>query len=757
MAEFAELASIQALAAALLHFLWQGLLIALAAMALMRAARTAAVRYTIGIVALVAMLAAPATTVAILLNADSAAWPSTALGVSPGGSVSEVAEMPGLRAEPAGFGSVDTRLWPAAGVVAWMTGMILLSVRLAGGWLIARRMTTRGVKPAAAHVQAAAAVLAQKLGLRRAVRVLESSAVAVPVLVGWLRPAVVFPVAALAGLSPVQIEALLAHELAHVHRHDYLVNLLQSLAEVVLFYHPAVWWLSRRVRMERELCCDDLAVGLCDRLVYATALTDLAAMRSPRVALAATGGDLLTRVKRILRREEPTMSSNARWIPVVAVAALTMAGVPVLLASVRAASGASTASLPASVVRDDGTSTSTIAQPEQGTEQSAARERELQVRAELQSRLEALRALMQARAVQLDAQALRLAESEVTGEQDQRVRETEERARQAAIEIARRDLEASRRLFETGLVSRSHLAEKEKALALAEAGHDERRRHEVEVSALRRQLEDSRQRYEVGLMSRDDLARLEAELALLQSSGDLQKRTEIEFAEHNRQLARSRELFEKGLLSQGQVQEHERLLKEFEQKSLEHKAEQKLFGQLMKERLLEPKQQKEFEEMVKGALMELEKNKGLWEKDLDRQLRTLEPKYKELERQYKDAQQKYKEVLAEVEKGKGQQAPSKLRMVTPDDPVKLADAITEQVASRPIEVGDILFVTIEGESQLPSIYRIENNGSVRVPLLGTFKVLGQTPGQVREAIGKRLLDAKLGSPAKVHVEIRRER
>ena len=99
-------------------------------------------------------------------------------------------------------------------------------------------------------------------------------------MVGWLNPVVLLPASALSGLTPTQIEALLAHELAHVRRHDYLVNLLQSVVETLLFYHPAVWWVSAHVRAEREHCCDDLAVAVCDRLVYVTALADLAAMTS---------------------------------------------------------------------------------------------------------------------------------------------------------------------------------------------------------------------------------------------------------------------------------------------------------------------------------------------------------------------------------------------------------------------------------------------------------------------------------------------
>src|SRR5207302_2395764 len=118
-------------------------------------------------------------------------------------------------------------------------------------------------------------------------------------VVGWLRPAVLRPVSTLGGLSPGQLEAVLAHELAHVRRHDSLVSLLQAAVETLLFYHPAVWWASERVRAERELCCDDEAVAACgDALAYARALADLEALRPapPRLALAATGGRLFDRI-----------------------------------------------------------------------------------------------------------------------------------------------------------------------------------------------------------------------------------------------------------------------------------------------------------------------------------------------------------------------------------------------------------------------------------------------------------------------------
>ena len=133
-------------------------------------------------------------------------------------------------------------------------------------------------------------------------RVVQSTTVPVPAVIGWLRPVILLPASALTGLSVPQLDAILAHELAHVRRHDFAVNLLQTAAEVLLFYHPACWWISRRVRAERELCCDDIAVSLCgDRVLYATALADLEALRAePTLALAATDGPLLQRVRRLL-------------------------------------------------------------------------------------------------------------------------------------------------------------------------------------------------------------------------------------------------------------------------------------------------------------------------------------------------------------------------------------------------------------------------------------------------------------------------
>jgi beta-lactamase regulating signal transducer with metallopeptidase domain len=188
-------------------------------------------------------------------------------------------------------------------LLAWLAGVALLTLRLAGGWLWVQRATSRAASPAAEPWQAMAADLARRLRICRPIRLLESAVVEVPTVIGWLKPVVLIPASALAGMAPHQIEAVLAHELAHVRRHDYLVNLLQAVVETLLFYHPAVWWISRRIRQEREHCCDDLAVSLCgDRVAYAAALADLEERRggAGQLALAATDGSLLHRVRRLL-------------------------------------------------------------------------------------------------------------------------------------------------------------------------------------------------------------------------------------------------------------------------------------------------------------------------------------------------------------------------------------------------------------------------------------------------------------------------
>ena len=145
----------------------------------------------------------------------------------------------------------NARAWVPLVVLLWITGVGVLLLRLAGGWWRIHRLQ-RASRAATPSMWTPAVVhIAASLGLTRAVRVVDSALVDTPTVVGWLKPVILLPLAAFAGLSPVQVDAILAHELAHIRRHDFLVNLLQTLTETLLFYHPAIWWLSSRIRAER--------------------------------------------------------------------------------------------------------------------------------------------------------------------------------------------------------------------------------------------------------------------------------------------------------------------------------------------------------------------------------------------------------------------------------------------------------------------------------------------------------------------------
>lgn len=301
----------------LLHFVWQGALIAVltaAALAVLR--RSAAdVRYVVATIAMSLMLMMPLMTATELSRASE----TTNVAAPGGGAETAPAPAPAHAdalapaaprtltaaaiAKAAAIERVRVESWLPVLVLAWLCGVGMLSLRLMSGWLWVQRMKSHGAIAADAGWQHIAARLSRRLHIGRPVTLLQSALVDVPTVIGWLKPVILLPVSALAGLTPHQLEAILAHELAHIRRHDYLVNLVQTLVETLLFYHPAVWWLSRRIRVERENCCDDLAVSLCgDPYTYAKALADLEELRgaSGQLVMAASGGSLVQRVRRLL-------------------------------------------------------------------------------------------------------------------------------------------------------------------------------------------------------------------------------------------------------------------------------------------------------------------------------------------------------------------------------------------------------------------------------------------------------------------------
>jgi type II secretory pathway component GspD/PulD (secretin)/beta-lactamase regulating signal transducer with metallopeptidase domain len=322
----------------LVHFLWQGLAIAIVFAAALRLLRHSQAnhRYLAGCFALVLMAAAPLITLSLLLPHNSARPAATSMRFEPVPVETAGAPMPMVvsqtplvvtaKPEPQPV-KLSVRLeaffpWLVAG---WITGVCLFSCRLFAGWLQICRLRRRTIQ--ALDWSDRFTEIARKLGVSRSIGLLQSALVEVPTVIGWLRPVVLLPVSCVTGLSPGQLEAVIAHELAHIRRHDYLVNLFQSVVETLLFYHPAVWWVSRRIREEREHCCDDLAVAACgDRIGYARALAMLEELRpaSAQLAVAASGAPLLRRIRRLVGQPERN-PARAPW-PVIGIVLVMILG-----------------------------------------------------------------------------------------------------------------------------------------------------------------------------------------------------------------------------------------------------------------------------------------------------------------------------------------------------------------------------------------------------------------------------------------------
>ena len=342
---------VQKLGWALLHFTWQAATVAIALAILLRLLRkhTANLRYGLACVALAVMVLLPTTTImlvsvsvpsAVELLAAQQAQPTEATTNLP--ATEQISSRPHVTRPPGTpSGASESRyrrlFEPALPylVFGWLSGVLALSLWYLSGWARLQWLTRKAVMPVNATLELRRHGLADKLGVHRAVKLWESAMVHAPAVVGWLRPVVLLPVSAMTGLGPEELEALIAHELAHIRRHDYLVNMLQTLVEILGFYHPAVWWASHQIRIERENCCDDLAVSAtANRVSYAKALAAMEEMRASQgeLAIAASGGSLLQRIQRIVGRESPR-STSAGWIPsVAALLLLATTGIPTTLA-----------------------------------------------------------------------------------------------------------------------------------------------------------------------------------------------------------------------------------------------------------------------------------------------------------------------------------------------------------------------------------------------------------------------------------------
>jgi len=337
----------------LIHFVWQGAAVAILAAVVLKLLRKASsnLRYVVACMALVVIVILPVVTFQ-MIEIASLSRSGTPRNDSWRGNDSyemtanndikqematvenaipvQAAALPAIPLKERVVGVIEPIL-PYA-VLGWLVGVAGLSLWYLGGWTQLQRLRRRMVKPVCGDVKSKLKQLSQKLGIGGAVVLVESAIVNVPTVIGYFRPMILLPATAMTGLSGGQIEAILAHELAHIKRCDYLVNILQTVVEILGFYHPAVWWISNKIRYERENCCDDIAVKITgDNINYAQALATMEEIRfgGQQLAVAASGGNLFNRICRLLGKDSAN-NEKANWIP--SVVAIVLIGLMIVSA-----------------------------------------------------------------------------------------------------------------------------------------------------------------------------------------------------------------------------------------------------------------------------------------------------------------------------------------------------------------------------------------------------------------------------------------
>jgi len=321
---------IQSFGWTLLHFLWQGAVIAAgyAAVRLLVPADRAEIRYSAGLAALALIALCPPLTLAIVYpNVVVSAANAQATGI-------DAVVATAIAAAPVADSFRLDWVMPWL-VLGWMLGVAVMAWRAFRQWQALERIAEHCAKPSS-ELERMLASLARRFGLVRFVRVLVTSEIDTPTLIGWIKPVVLIPTAVALGFPRQQVELILAHELGHLRRYDHLVNLAQAVIETLLFYHPAVHWISREVRNDREVCCDRLVLRLTkgEPREYAATLASLEELRllTPRVAIAATGGLLLDRVRRIIDVPAPRLAAPrpTLGLTLLVAAAVLLAGISVM-------------------------------------------------------------------------------------------------------------------------------------------------------------------------------------------------------------------------------------------------------------------------------------------------------------------------------------------------------------------------------------------------------------------------------------------
>jgi len=309
------------LALTLLHFLWQGLLVAtvLKSALLIFNNNKPQLRYALSALAMLVNLLLPVITFIIVYRSEVSSANSLASSLALNEFIQELKQPDALFSYKKLTENLPIFL-PYISVL-WLTTITLLAGKLLVEITTVNKLPQQGTVAPSDKLQARFDELVDQIHLKITPRLLISLKVEVPMAIGWLKPVVLLPATMISGLNNAQLEMLILHELAHIRRHDYLVNFFQTLVEILLFFHPAVLWVSKQMRNEREYCSDDIAVQHCgDAIAYAHTLADTASLCTkahnhtiPDMAMAASGGDLKQRVIRLVDHHCAPNNNISKW------------------------------------------------------------------------------------------------------------------------------------------------------------------------------------------------------------------------------------------------------------------------------------------------------------------------------------------------------------------------------------------------------------------------------------------------------------
>lgn len=315
----------------LAHFLWQGVITGLVLAVLLTFLRhkSANTRYIVSCITFFSMLLFPLLTFLFLISDHSGSTPFSTTFTPPVNNPAVLSDNASITASSISSNDGEDVNQPATPiseqealqaiwnhfcfrikpylpsfVLIWIVGIFILSGWRLLGWIGLHRLKKHHVAPILLDLQDRFTILIHKLGISKSVKILESSLADIPLTIGFFKPVILIPSSVLSGLSPEHLEAIIAHELAHIRRHDYLINLFQTIVETIFFYHPVVWWISNRIRIERERCCDEIASKTCKSVLsYVQALAKLEDMRMyfSQLAMAANAGNTLNRIRYMLQ------------------------------------------------------------------------------------------------------------------------------------------------------------------------------------------------------------------------------------------------------------------------------------------------------------------------------------------------------------------------------------------------------------------------------------------------------------------------